>query len=215
LSNPSDCSAGGLDADASATATSSTSPSDAAPSNDSPPALLIHGTGASTHSWRDIAPRLAERHTVIAVDLLGHGFTPQPRGLAPSLPTMASGIAALLHQLGQSPALVVGHSAGAAVALRLALDRSIEPEAVIGLNSALTPFPGDGFFGFRMMTRAMFLNPLAPALFARMAGQRANVERVLRGTGSRLDAAGIELYQTLFSSRAHIAGTLGMMICVR
>ena len=38
-----------------------------------PPILLIHGTGASTHSWRDLAPLLAERFTVIAADLPGHG----------------------------------------------------------------------------------------------------------------------------------------------
>ncbi len=176
-----------------------------------PALLLIHGTGASAHSWRDLLPRLAENHTVIAVDLLGHGFTPQPRGMPLTLPTMAKGIAAVTDQLGLTPRIVVGHSAGAAVALRMVLDGDIAPDAVIGINSALTPFPGYGFWGFRLLTRAMFLNPLAPSLFVQMAGRRANVERVLENTGSRLDGAGVSLYQTLFANRAHITATLSMM----
>ncbi len=40
-----------------------------------PPLMLLHGTGASTHSWRDLLPKLARHHDVIAPDLPGHGFT--------------------------------------------------------------------------------------------------------------------------------------------
>ena len=40
-----------------------------------PVALLLHGTGASTHSFRDLLPWLARRCTVVAPDLPGHGFT--------------------------------------------------------------------------------------------------------------------------------------------
>ena len=42
---------------------------------DGPALLLLHGTGAATHSWRALAPLLAERFTVVAPDLPGHGFT--------------------------------------------------------------------------------------------------------------------------------------------
>ena len=62
-----------------------------------PPLLLVHGTGASTHSWRDLMPLLAERYRVVAPDLPGHGFTQMPassEGL--SLPGMAAGVASLL-----------------------------------------------------------------------------------------------------------------------
>jgi magnesium chelatase accessory protein len=64
-----------------------------------------------------------------------------------------------------------------------------------------------------------FFSPLAKAfanatmvqkVFARMADRKA-VERLLRDTGSNIDAEGITLYQRLFSNEGHIAGTLGMM----
>jgi magnesium chelatase accessory protein len=40
-----------------------------------PVVLLVHGTAASLHSWRDVVPLLAATHKVIAMDLPGHGGT--------------------------------------------------------------------------------------------------------------------------------------------
>ena len=40
-----------------------------------PALLLLHGTGAATHSWRDVMPKLAGHYTVVAIDLPGHAFT--------------------------------------------------------------------------------------------------------------------------------------------
>ena len=40
-----------------------------------PVVLLVHGTAASVHSWRDVIPLLATTHRVIAMDLPGHGGT--------------------------------------------------------------------------------------------------------------------------------------------
>jgi magnesium chelatase accessory protein len=58
-----------------------------------PTVLLLHGTGASTHSWRALAPLLARRCTVVALDLPGHGFTGTPAEAEGfSLPAVASGI---------------------------------------------------------------------------------------------------------------------------
>ena len=54
-----------------------------------PVALLLHGTGASTHSWRDLAPLLAEHSTVVMVDLLGHAFSSMPATPQMTLPGMA------------------------------------------------------------------------------------------------------------------------------
>ena len=48
------------------------------PAADAPVVLLVHGTGASTHSWRALMPLLARRAAVLAVDLPGHGFS-RPR----------------------------------------------------------------------------------------------------------------------------------------
>ena len=52
----------------------------AGPRPGAPCALLLHGTGASTHSWRDVAPLLARHAEVLSLDLPGHAFTGMPPG---------------------------------------------------------------------------------------------------------------------------------------
>ena len=175
-----------------------------------PALLLLHGTGAATHSWRALAPLLSAHFRVIAPDLPGHGFTdPLPAGRL-SLPGMATAIGALLESLAIRPAIVVGHSAGAAILVRLCLDGGLRPDLLVALNGALTPFPGLASVLFPSMARLLFLNPVTPKLFAWTADRPA-VERLIRGTGSRLDATGLDLYRRLFRSPGHVAGTLGMM----
>ena len=56
--------------------------------------VLLHGTGSSTHSWRDVAPLLAQQYSVLALDLPGHAFTSMPRAAEQSLPGMARHVAA-------------------------------------------------------------------------------------------------------------------------
>src|SRR5664279_5998450 len=104
-----------------------------------PPLLLVHGTGAATHTWRDLAPRLATRFTVIAPDLPGHGFTTAPRTDLLSLDGMAKELGILLDTLEIKPVAGVGHAAGMAVLLRLALGRETPVKSLVGINAALTP----------------------------------------------------------------------------
>ncbi|RJS92106.1 alpha/beta fold hydrolase BchO [Salinisphaera sp. Q1T1-3] len=178
---------------------------------DAPCVLLVHGTGASTHSWRDTAPALSAVADVVAVDLPGHGFTerPPPNGL--SLPGMARRLAALLQTMAVVPDIVIGHSAGAAILVRMALDGHIAPREIISLNGAIYPFRGTAQRMFPGIARALFLNPLVPRLFAFGAGRHARVERLIEGTGSRLDAEGIALYARLFACSGHAGSALGMM----
>jgi magnesium chelatase accessory protein len=178
---------------------------------DGPVLLLLHGTGASTHSWRDLAPLLATDFTVVAPDLPGHGFTQSPHSDQLSLPAMARAIATLLKALDLAPDLVVGHSAGAAIGLRMALDGSIAPNVLISLNGALLPFRGVAAQLFPSLARLLVLNPFVPRLFAWRAGSAGAVDSLLRGTGSKLDQRGLDLYQRLFSNRVHVAATLAMM----
>ena len=176
-----------------------------------PALLLLHGTAAATHSWRDVAPKLARDFTVIAPDLPGHGFTETPQGDGLSLPGMARGVAALVKALGVDPVFAVGHSAGAAVALRLSIDRGMAPGGVVSLNGALQPFPGSSGHIFPALAQLLFLNPLAVKGFAWRASRPGAVARLIESTGSRLDARGLELYRRLFSTTGHVAGALGMM----
>ena len=175
-----------------------------------PVLLLVHGTGAATHSWRGLMPLLAQRFRVVAPDLPGHGFTdPLPPGRL-SLPGMAAALADLTAELGLAPAAAAGHSAGAAVLARMCLDGRLAPRLLVALNGALKPFPGFASVLFPSMARMLFLNPVTPRLFSWTA-DRAAVQRLIQGTGSRLDAAGLDLYRRLFARPAHVAGALGMM----
>ncbi len=175
-----------------------------------PVALLLHGTGGASHSWRDVAPLLACDHTVIAPDLPGHGFTAAPRSKALSLPNMAAGLGALCAALQAEPALLVGHSAGAAVAAQMALDKRAAPQAIVSFNGAFLPFKGLAGLIFPPMAKALALNPLVPRAFA-WGADRTAVDRLLAGFGGRIDGQARDLYRRLFANPGHVAAALGMM----
>ena len=176
-----------------------------------PTLLLVHGTGAATHSWRDLAPLLAQRFTVIAPDLPGHGFTDSVPAHRLSLPGMARAVQGLLWALDARPALAVGHSAGAAILARMCLDGAIAPRGLVSLNGAFLPFGGATGQVFSPLARFLVGVPLLPDLFARRARDPAVVERLLRNTGSQLDARGTELYRRVVRRPGHAAAALGMM----
>lgn len=175
-----------------------------------PQLLLIHGTGASTHSFEALMPLLARRFDVVAPDLPGHGFTRATRSPALSLPGMARSVAALLKAIDFAPEVVVGHSAGAAILARLCLDGAIAPALFVSLNGAFLPFEGPAGFLFPPIAKLLFLNPLAPRVFAWVASRSA-VDNLLTGTGSKIDRRGVDFYARLFGNPAHVAGAIGMM----
>jgi magnesium chelatase accessory protein len=175
-----------------------------------PVLLLLHGTGASTHSWRDIAPILATRYTVVMLDLPGHGFTTQPRASGLTLPAMAQSISTLLGALSMSPSVVVGHSAGCAIALEMIQAKLIAPSGAIGLNAALLPFGGIAGVVFQPMARLLTLNPLIANILAGQATPH-RVSDTIAGTGSHLSAEGLAFYERLFASPTHVQSALQMM----
>jgi magnesium chelatase accessory protein len=176
-----------------------------------PDMLLLHGTGAATHTWRGLAPCLADRFTLVAPDLPGHGFTEALTREPPSLVGIARAVADLLDVLGAVPALVIGHSAGAAIAARMTLDRTIAPRGIVGINAALLPFSGLHRVVFRPAAQLLARHAWLPRLFARRASDRRAVERLVASTGSVLAPSGVDLYARLVSSPAHVAGALAMM----
>jgi magnesium chelatase accessory protein len=175
-----------------------------------PVLLLLHGTGASTHSWRDLMPDLAQAFTVIAPDLPGHGFSGAPMGYKLTLNGMARGVSALMRALDLSPQITVGHSAGAAVAIWAALEGQLTPKAIIALNGALLPFKGASGFLFPTIARLLFVNPFMPRMFAKQSST-ASVRRLIERTGSDISDDGIEYYRRLMANPGHCAAALGMM----
>lgn len=176
-----------------------------------PVLLLLHGTGAATHSWRDLLPILSGRFTVVAPDLPGHGFSQTPPTHRLSISGMAHAVKDLLRALSLSPVLVAGHSAGAAVLARMCLSGQIAPAALVGFNAALLPLGGVPGQVFAPIAKLLSLNPLIPSLFAWRAGDPRLVTRLLRETGSTIDARGMDLYYRLVRDPTHAAGALGMM----
>lgn len=176
-----------------------------------PVLLLVHGTGAATHSWRDLLPLLAASFTVVAPDLPGHGFTATPGSAGLSLPGMAAGLAALLRALGLSPALAAGHSAGAAILARMCLDGTIAPGRLVALNGAMAPLRGAPAHLFSPLAKLVAGVPAVPRFFAWRAGDPAMVRGLLQATGSVIDPAGTAQYARLARSPGHVAGALGMM----
>lgn len=180
-----------------------------------PDALLIHGTGASTHSWRALIGLLTPHFNVLSFDLPGHAFTDLPPGGASapqmSLPGMANAIGQLLAATGVNPALIVGHSAGAAIGVRMSLDGVAAPRHIVSINGALQPLGGLAGQVFSPVARLMSTLPFVPTLFSRQAAQPSVLQKLIASTGSTLDAEGMALYGQLVSNPGHAAGALAMM----
>jgi magnesium chelatase accessory protein len=176
-----------------------------------PEFLLIHGTGASTHSWRDFMPLLARNFHCVAVDLPGHGFTSAPAVWQQSLPGMARSISALLATLRVEPDVIVGHSAGAAIAAQMCLHEGRAPESIVSLNGAFTPLAGLPGLVFPPIAKLVAATPLVSRLFAMHASDRKVVEQLVRNTGSVLDQRGIDLYAQLVRNPRHAHAAFGMM----
>jgi magnesium chelatase accessory protein len=173
--------------------------------------LLLHGTGASTHSWRALAPLLAKHHNVLNVDLPGHAFTSKPPRRWMTLEGMATGLGELLETLNVKPDYIVGHSAGAAIAIQMALMNLVSLKKIFSFNGALLPLESLSGQLFSPIAKLLVLNPLVPRLFSWRANSPSVVDALLESTGSKLDVIGNALYAQLIQNHEHAAGALAMM----
>lgn len=176
-----------------------------------PRVLMLHGTGASTHTWRDMFLPMAAQAQVLAIDLPGHGFSSLATGDGMSLPGMAKGIGSLLQQLNWSADAFLGHSAGAAIAAQMVLDQHLQPQMLMGINPAWLPLPGLAGVLFPPVAKLLALTPQIPQWFARQAASPGMVDKLLQSTGSQLNETGKHLYARLVASPTHAQGALKMM----
>ncbi|MGD9543341.1 MAG: alpha/beta fold hydrolase [Methylocystis sp.] len=128
------------------------------------PVVLLHGFGETHVAWRKIAPALAKRFTVVAMDLRGYGWSSAPaseKGAQYAKREMAADVVAVMESLGYVRFALVGHDRGARVGQRLALDQPGRLEKLALVNIA----PVDDNFGdgdLQRVGRARFLAAEAP-----------------------------------------------------
>lgn len=177
-----------------------------------PVILLLHGSGGSSHSFAGMLPQLARHGTVVVPDLPGHGFTTGARFDELTLPRLREALASLLQALQlPRPALVAGHSAGAALALRWALDAPRPPHAVLGFAPSLVSPPA-----YYMQWMAPLVQPFATSapvtsLLAWGVGPTGMLDWLLDSTGTKLPPAERRLYRTLFANPTHVRGAMSFM----
>lgn len=109
-----------------------------------PPVLLLHGYPQTHVIWHRVAPRLAERFTVVASDLRGYGDSERPESTPDHRPyskrEMARDQVELMERLGFRSFHLVGHDRGGRVAHRLALDHPSRVKSLTVLDIAPTRY---------------------------------------------------------------------------
>lgn len=173
--------------------------------------LLIHGTGASTHSWAGVFERLSGSCEVLAADLPGHAFSRCRPGTDLSLSGMASALDDLLKSEGFRPDVIIGHSAGAAIGIRLASMLPAGTTCLISLNGALRPLPAPSALVGSGIARMLSANPFIVHMLSKAALEPGRVAALIRSTGSEPSQPYLDLYVHLFSSPSHLRATLRMM----
>lgn len=142
---------------------------------DGPPAVLLHGFGASSYSWRRVQERLAEAgYRTLAVDLRGFGVSERPPSKAAySRYRQGEIVVELLDELGLDRAHLVGHSYGGSISIALAARAPERLRSLTLVGSAAVEYPQ------RRRTPVAAFRPLA-RLFARLSLSRGRIERGLR-----------------------------------
>ncbi len=174
-----------------------------------PTLLMLHGAGGSAHSFRALIPLLAPQYHLVIPDLPGQGFTRAGNKGRLGLDHMAEDLTRLCEAMAIKPRFILGHSAGAAIALRMS--ESMAVNGVVGLNAALGAFEGAAGVMFPLLARVLAMTPFIPTFVSRLWGNPATVKKLITSTGSNLDADGLACYLALVQDRDHIDGTLGMM----
>lgn len=180
---------------------------------DGPLLLMLHGLGASTHSWRGLAPLLAPHFRVVMIDLPGHAFTSTPTAQAAGLQAMSQALHDLLLAQNLWPQVVVGHSAGATLAARMLLNHPEHPAPdLVAFNPAWMPLSGAAHWLFPLSAKLISLNPLSAWLFAKTMQQDKLVSKILNSTGSTVREGDAFFYKALMQSPSHVQGVLQMML---
>ena len=175
---------------------------------DGPTFVLVHGLGGSHINWFSVAPGLAERGRVLAVDLAGFGRT-APEGRRSTIGANRRLLHRFIEASGSAPAILIGNSMGGAIS---AIEAADEPESVAGLVlvDAALPRALNGTPDARVAAAfATYLVPGVGERFMRTRQKSMGVEGLVRETmklctvdPARIDPAVIEAHIGLGHERA-------------
>jgi magnesium chelatase accessory protein len=149
---------------------------------------------------------------VLAPDLPGHAFTVGAKLEDLKLDEIARSLQLLIEQLGiEAPSIVVGHSAGAPLAIRFAVAAVQQPKLVIALNPSFIPPPPvyTTFFGPLLgpITRSSTLS----SLLASLSPSLGMVDKLLDSTNTILPETRRVFYRKLFERPDHVRGSMNFM----
>jgi len=182
--------------------------------------LLVHGMAGTYESWQAVIEPLARRHTVIALDLPGHGAS-APAGGDYSLGSLAASLRDLLITLGHDHATIVGHSLGGGIAMQFAYQFPELTERLVlvssgGLGREVSPvlraaaLPGaDLFIAATAGPGRVAGSALARGLAAVGLRANADVAEVARGYASLGDRSHRSAFLATLRS---VVGTEGQRI---
>jgi pimeloyl-ACP methyl ester carboxylesterase len=195
------------------------------------PVVLLHGIGDSSATWTDVLPLLAERHLVVAPDLLGHGGSDKPRADY-STPAFANGLRDLLVLLDLERVTLVGHSLGGGVAAQFAYQYPEMAERLVLvaaggagrrvsplLRLAATPFTDVGLAALRLPSAGVWLR-VALELLCRLDGDlgrdREDVHRIFAALPDRESASAfVRTLRSVVDRRGQVVTMLDRSYLVR
>ena len=172
--------------------------------------LFIHGTGSSCHTWSNTVEYLLDKFEVLLVDLPGHGFSKIPAPSQSSLQSVFNGSMELIKKISFVPDLIVGHSAGAAIAVLLS-EKIKATNGVICINAAFGEFPGLAGVMFPIFAKVIAVVPFSSDVLAGLSKNKERTEKLIANTGSKITKDRLKHYKLLFSKPNHVKGTLKLM----
>ena len=140
--------------------------------------LFLHGLGENLRTWEKIENQLKIPYRLLLVDLPGHGQSPLPRRTNYSHENLASLLWDFVEDIGAGDLMIVGHSLGGNLALRMA---AMRPEKIKGLF-LLSPsvFDTRGFPFPRLLTNNIFIRPFLNAVIRRTVRSTKRLTKILQ-----------------------------------
>ena len=180
--------------------------------NSNPLLFMIHGAGASSHSWKNMIHLLSD-YQIICVDLPGHRFSKNLKTKSLDLNIITLDLVKLSKRLEKTPSIYLGHSIGAVIALQLAyeMNKTGAKTSAISINGALETFEGPAGKIFPLMAKAMSWSPLTKYWVKLFNSAENSLKKLLAMSGSNLLEEDIEPYINLMKNTDHIQGTLDLI----